>query len=116
MATPTVNFISYNSTGMDSVKVNWIKTLCKVSNIDFIGLQEHFKSTKTVDKYFKEHFDEYNTFVVPACRSENQDSGRPKGGLVQMSKKNIKIKIDRIKTNNFRIQAQILHLPRKKLL
>ena len=56
MATPTVNFISYNSTGINSIKTSWIRDLCKVTNANFLGIQEHFKSSKSVDKFFKEQF------------------------------------------------------------
>ena len=109
MATPTANFVSYNSTGMNTIKTDWIGNLCKLAKIDFCSIQEHFKKTKSVDKFFKEQFTYFSSYVIPAFRAENQD--RPKGGLVQMMKKNLKIKTERIKTNNFRIQAQILNFP-----
>ena len=52
MARPTLNFISYNSTGLDSCKVDWIKELSKTCEIDLIQLQEHFKATKSIDRFF----------------------------------------------------------------
>ena len=116
MATPTVNFVSYNSTGMNTIKTDWIRNLCKLAKIDFCSIQEHFKKTKSVDKFFKEQFTDFSSYVIPAFRAENQDSGRPKGGLAQMLKRNLKIKTERIKTNNFRIQAQILNFPSTRLL
>ena len=43
MATPTVtntvNFISYNSTGLDTVKTKWVRDLAETTNTSFIGLQ-----------------------------------------------------------------------------
>ena len=52
----TVNFMSYNSTGLDSVKTNWIRDIMQTCKIDFFQLQEHFKSTKTIDSYFRKEF------------------------------------------------------------
>ena len=92
MATPTVNFMSYNSTGSNSIKTAWIRDLCKLTKTDFCSIQEHFKSNKTVVKYFKNQFDDYNPYVIPTIRHENQDSGRARGGLAQLAKKNLKIK------------------------
>ena len=56
MVIPTANFMSYNSTGINTIKADWIRDLYKVTNIDFISIQEHFKKTKTVDKFFKDQF------------------------------------------------------------
>jgi hypothetical protein len=86
MATPTANFLSYNSTGINSIKTTWIRDLCKMTKTDFFSLQEHFKSTKNADKYFKDQFPEYHPYVIPATRSEHQDSGRPKGGIAQFAR------------------------------
>ena len=115
MATPTV-FLSYNSTGINSIKACWIRDLCKMTNTDFFSIQEHFKSTKNTDRYFKEQFSDYITYVVPAVRDENQETGRARGGIAQFSRKSIKIKTERIKTKNFRLQAQILVFPNTRLL
>ena len=116
MATPTVNILSYNSTGMNNtIKTDWIRNLCKLVKIEFCTIQEHFKKSKS-DKFFKEHFNDFSSYVIPAFRAENQDSGRPKGGLAQLIRKNVKIKSERIKTSSFRIQAQILNFPSTRLL
>ena len=114
MATPTVNFLSYNSTGMDTVKSAWINDLCKVTCTDFCAIQEHFK--KSVTSFFKEKFSHHNSYVIPASRNKDQDSGRPKGGLAQLSKKKLQVKIVRIPTKLFRVQAQVIHFPNTRLL
>ena len=44
---------------------------------------------------------------MPGFREKDQDSGRPKGGIAQLRDKTLAIKVDRILTKNFRIQAQI---------
>ena len=47
----TLNFISYNSRGMNSVKTEWIRDLVTATDASFINIQEHEKKTKTIDKY-----------------------------------------------------------------
>ena len=104
MATPAVNFLSYNGTGLDTVKARWLRDLFKVTNIDFCAIQEHFKKTK--GNFFQENFSEFNTYFIPAFREKERDSGRAKGGLAQMAKLKYKVKSVRIPTKNFRLQTQ----------
>ena len=116
MVIPTANFMSYNSTGLNSVKADWIRNLCKVTNSDFISIQEHFKKTKTIDKFFRDQFPENSSYIVQGHREKDCDSGRPKGGIAQMYDKTIDIKVDRISTKNFRIQAQLLNFETTRIL
>ena len=51
MYQPTVNFMSYNSTGMDQVKSSWFNDLLKVTKIDYCTVQEHLK--KNNDTFLK---------------------------------------------------------------
>ena len=102
MVIPTAIFLSYNPTGMNTVKSEWIRNLCDVTKTDFCTIQEHFKKINS-DKFFKENFDTFSSYVIPAVRADNQDNGRPRGGLAQMYRKNLKIKVERIKTKSFRI-------------
>ena len=116
MANLTVNFMGYNSTGIDKQKCAWINDLCEVTNISYLSIQEHFKIAKTTDKYFSEQFDKFNTYVIPGHRAKGQDSGRPKAGLAQFSRKELDIRKDRIVTKSFRLQAQILNFSNTRLL
>ena len=116
MVIPTVNFLSYNSTGLDSIKADFIRNLYNVTKCDFISIQEHFKKTKSIDKFFKNSFPDQISYIIPGFREKDQDSGRPKGGIAQLRNKNMDIKVDRIETKNFRIQAQILHFQTTRLL
>ena len=116
MAGPTLNFMSYNCTGIDRVKIDWIKDLIETCDIDFLQIQEHFKATKSVDSFFKREFDNSDSYVVPAFREPFQDSGRAKGGLAEISAKGLAVKKERIKTKHWRIQAQILHLENYRIL
>ena len=47
MSIPSVNFISYNSTGINSVKTKWIRELCDITDSSYICIQEHFKNSKS---------------------------------------------------------------------
>ena len=92
-----MNFMSYNSTGLDSVKADWIQDLINTCQIDFLQIQEHFKATKTVESYFKKHFKYSDSYVVPAYRELFQDNGRAKGGLAEISAKKLDVRKQRIK-------------------
>ena len=70
MASPTVNFLSYNSTGMNSIKIEWIRDLCKLCSIDYFSIQEHFISRKGAEKYFNEQFDQYSSYAIPAVKKD----------------------------------------------
>ena len=57
----TVNFLSYNSTGLDSVKTKWIRDLLDTCQVNFCGLQEHFKRIKTLSRLFRTEFSKYDS-------------------------------------------------------
>ena len=115
MATPTA-FLSYNSTGLNEQKCDWIRDLCNLTGASYVSIQEHFRKPKTTDKLFSDEFPDYNSYVIPGYREKNVDRGRPKAGLAQLSDKNLAIKKDRVQTKNFRIQAQVLNFPKSRLL
>ena len=94
MVRSTLNFMSYNSTGFDSVKIDWIKDLIKTCDIDLLQIQEHFKASKSVETFFKRQFYNNDSYVIPAHRETFQESGRAKGGLAQLTTKNLDIKKD----------------------
>ena len=116
MARSTMNFLSYNSTGLDAVKIDWIQDLIKTLDIDLFQIQEHFKSTKSVETFFRKQFYNSDSYVIPAFRERFQDSGRAKGGLAQLVSKCCDIKKERIKTSSWRLQAQILHINDYRLI
>ena len=111
----TFNLLSYNSTGMDTDKINFINDVAETFEIDLLQLQEHFKATKSVEKYFKKHFKQYETYVKPAVRPVIDGAGRPKGGLAMFVHNKCGFRKERVHVNSWRIQAQILHLERMLL-
>ena len=116
MTIPTVNFLSYNSTGLSSEKCKYINNICDLNDVTYISVQEHFKCHKSTSKYFSDRFDKHNSYVIPAYRPKGQDSGRAKAGLAQLSVKTANVKKTRIVTQSWRIQAQVLDFPTTKLL
>ena len=45
-----LTFMSYNSTGLDKIKIKWINEFIDTFKVDCIQLQEHFKAIKSIDK------------------------------------------------------------------
>ena len=109
-------FMSYNSTGMSSVKCQWINEICDENDVDFLAIQEHFKCTKSTDKFFRENYRDYYSYVIPGYRPPGQDNGRAKAGLAHLCKKKLSVRKDRVVTRNFRIQAQVLNFPSSRIL
>ena len=107
MASLLVHFPSYNSTGMNDIKAKWIKDISEITNASFIGVQEHFK-TVNLENSFDNWFPEHKQHIKSGHREIGQSSGRAKGGLLQLIKKTLDIKVRAIKCENFRIQAQLL--------
>ena len=116
MDSKTINLISYNSTGLDMAKVKWINDLMETFDVDLLQIQEHFKAIKSVDNYFKKNFTDFDSFVMPAIRDNENHAGRPKGGLTQFVKKGGKFKKERISSSSWRVQCQVLHVENYKLL
>ena len=116
MAIPTVNFISFNSTGIASDKCDFINDICEENDVYFVSIQEHFKNSKTVDKYFCKKFPKYNSYVIPGYRPYGQDSGRAKAGLAQLNRKGLDISKDRITTSCYRLQVQVLQFQTCKIM
>ena len=92
MAAPTSNpitILSYNSTGFNSVKAQWIRDLMDITGAKMLGVQEHFKNTQSIQRLFKKEFPKCDSVVVPAYREEGRDTGRAKGGLAQIRDKSL---------------------------
>ena len=111
-----VKLISYNTTGLDTIKLKWINELLETFDIELVQLQEHFKAIRQVDSYYKQNFKKYDSYAIPAIRGNVNHVGRPKGGLVQMVNKQSIIKKERIPNKSWRVQAQVLHVKNYKLL
>ena len=111
-----LTFMSYNSTGLDEIKIRWINDYIDTFKVDFVQLQEHFKTMKTINSYFKKAFSGHDSFSVPGYRASNQENGRPKGGLSQLSSKRLLLRKEPCSSKHWRTQAQILHINGYKLM
>jgi len=114
MALPTVNFMIYNPTGLDKVKAKWTNELASTLKIDFISIQEHMK--KNVGNFFHDQFPGFTNNIVPGVRAPEQDSDRPMGGLAQLISYKYKVKVSRVATKSFTLQAQFLQLQNVSIL
>ena len=70
-----VTFMSYNMTGADTVKCQWVREISSEHETSFIALQEHFKTIKSTEQWFKKQFSDYHGYVIPAHRRPGVDSG-----------------------------------------
>ena len=110
--TPVTTFLNYNSTGLSGLKCDWLNNLCETANVTYIAVQEHFRKSKTIDKFFKDQFKNYNSYVIPGYREARQNRGRPIAGIAQLSKSDVAIRKDRVMCDSKRVQAQILNFPK----
>ena len=111
-----VTFMSYNMTGADTVKCQWVRDVGAEHNVNFCALQEHFKTVKTTDQWFRKQFHDYSAFVTPAYRAPGVDSGRGRGGLVQLAEKSLTVKRSWVLGQSLRVQAQVLTFPTGKVI
>ena len=94
--------MSYNPTGLNSLAK--CRFICDISNeydVDFLSIQEHFKFVSTTDQYFKKQFSDFYSYVIPGYRAPGQDYGRAKAGIAQLTKKEIKLKKERVESEGF---------------
>ena len=45
--------MSYNMHGAETIKCQWIRDISSENNVHFCALQEHFKTVKTTEQWFK---------------------------------------------------------------
>ena len=109
MARAYLNIMSYNCTGLNAVKSDWIRDTMEACKVDLMQIQEHFKKNRNIESFFKKSFPKCDSYVVPGVRSVGQDSGRAMGGVAQLSTKNLSLRKERVTTSQWRLQAQILH-------
>ena len=99
------------------MKAQWIRDLTGTCAAHFVGIQEHFKKTKSLNNFFRKEFCNFDSFVLPAYREEGRDTGRAQGGLAQLCSKALGgVKKEKLVTGSWRLQAQILHFGDFRLL
>ena len=116
LSVTSVNFMSYNMTGADTVKCQWVRELANEYEVDYCALQEHFKTVKSTEQWFCKQYGDFHTYVVPAYRMPGVDSGRGIGGMVQLALRSTAVPRARLATQSRRLQAQLLTFPTCKVL
>ena len=100
--------MSYNPTGADTVKCQWVREIATEYEVDYYAIQEHFKTVKSTEQWFRKQFSIYHTYVIPAYRMPGVDSGRGIGGLAQLSLRSSAVPRARLASKSRRLQAQLL--------
>ena len=109
--------MSNNPTGLDStLKCSFSNLVCEEYDVDFLSIQEHFKFSATTNQYFSKKFQDYYSYIIAAHRSPGQEHGRAKAGLAQLTRKGVQVKKERISSQSFRVQAQVLNLSTTRIL
>ena len=112
----SVTFLSYNSTGADKVKCEFIREIQKEYSVNFTAVQEHFKTVKNTAQYFSDQFKTSHAYTIPAYRLPGVESGRGRGGLVQLADRGLAVPRARVAAGSPRIQAQKLKFPTCQIL
>ena len=112
----SATFLSYNPTGLNALKCDWLNNLLELVDVTYISIQEHFRTARTIEKFFTEQFHDYNSYIIPGFRNDGINSGRPKAGLAQLSKASVSVRKERVLIDSKRVQAQILNFPSSRLL
>ena len=74
------------------------------------------KQNATKEEWFKNQFNNWFNYVIPAYRLKGVECGRGRGGLVQLSKRNIAVSKIRVICSSKRIQAQKIIFPTCKII
>jgi hypothetical protein len=114
-----VIFISYNSTGFNIQRADFITNLISVlgENKCLVSLQEHFLMSRSIGLIEKLLPDNLCIFFVEAFKDSDIRRGRGKGGLSMIWPKCIDNIISRIPLKSTkRVQACMINFPRSKIL
>ena len=112
----SATFLSYNPTGLNALKCDWLNNLLELVDVTYVSIQEHFRTARTIEKFFMEQFHDYNSYIMPGFRNDGINGGRPKAGLAQLSKASVSVRKERVLIDSKRVQAQILNFPSSRLL
>ena len=81
-----ITALSFNTSGWNTLKVNYIKTILISHSISILAVQEHWLLEKNLYK-LENCFENYDVFALPARKSNSQiNKGRPSGGICFMVK------------------------------
>ena len=109
--------LSYNSSGWNSYKGDYLNTILISHGVHFAVIQEHMQLKANLYK-IKKHFPGYELFSVPAFKDNSQISaGRPSGGISFLYSKTLSRYVSRISCpDSLRVQGLKVCLPDINLL
>ena len=112
-----ISFLSYNSTGWNKFKAQFVKDTVKSKGALILGMQEHFLLDENVFK-LEDSLENFEAFTIPAFKSDLCISGgRPSGGLSLLYSKSIGHSVKRILVpNSKRVQGITLLNQGEKVL
>ena len=56
-ALPTLaTFLSYNPTGLNVQKCDWLNNLCDLADVTYVSIQEHFRKSKAIENFSPNNF------------------------------------------------------------
>ena len=112
-----ISLLSYNSTGWNSFKSDFIKRQLDPEGTNILAVQEHFRLKQNLSQ-LSSNFPKYELFPVPAVKSSDQiRDGRPSGGLAFLYTSNLSKCVTRILCpNSSRVQGIKLDLKNESLM
>ena len=109
-----VNYISaasYNTTGWNIYKADFVNTLLLTFSLQFLAIQEHFRLKDNLSEL--DCFKDYEVFSIPAFKNNDTvHNGRPSGGLSLIYSHDVSQFVTRITCpNSFRVQRLKINFP-----
>ena len=105
-STNDISLLSYNTTGWNVFKADFINTIMITHKIEICAIQEHFQLADNLVKIERE-LSNFEVFALPAYKSNQRvHSGRPSGGLAFIYDKHLAQYVTRLTVpNSFRVQG-----------
>ena len=109
-----VNYLSaasYNTTGWNIYKADFVNTLLLTFSLQFLAIQEHFRLKDNLSEL--DCFKDYEVFSIPAFKNNDTvHNGRPSGGLSLIYSHDVSQFVTRITCpNSFRVQGLKINFP-----
>lgn len=107
-----ISALSFNSTGFNAFKADFINTILLSHSIQICAIQEHFLLEKNLH-FLQKYFPQYEIFSLPAYKSTDQiHGGRPSCGLALLYNHNLSKYVSRVTCPySSRVQGLKLNLP-----
>ena len=108
--------LSYNSTGWNNYKIDFVRTLLLSHGVMVCSIQEHFLLKQNL--YKLECIEGFEVFSLPAHKNNSLVcGGRPSGGIALFYSQNLSKWASRVTVpNSYRVQGLKLSLPKSTVL